>query len=94
MLEYVWLIPLFPLAGTVILGLFGRRVGKGTVAVVACGSVFLSLLLASFATFNLIRLPPEERVFEQAPFTWIGSGALQAEMGFLFDPLSAVMTLV
>ena len=94
MLDYVWLVPLFPLAGTLINGLFGRRIGKKAVSFVGVSTVFLSFLVASFTTLGLTKLPPQERIFEQVLFTWIGSDAFQAEMGFLFDPLSAVMTLV
>src|SRR6185436_17367235 len=43
----------------------------------------------------LAKLAPEERSAEVILFQWItGSGAFQAPMGFLLDPLSAVMILV
>jgi NADH-quinone oxidoreductase subunit L len=38
----LWLIPLFPLIGFLINGLFGRRLSKALVNVVAVGSVALS----------------------------------------------------
>jgi len=38
----LWLIPVLPLAGFLINGLFGRRFSKGTVNAVAIGSVALS----------------------------------------------------
>ena len=38
----LWLIPIFPLVGAAINGLFGRRLSKGVINVVAIGSVLLS----------------------------------------------------
>ena len=37
----LWLIPILPLAGFVINGLFGRRLSKGVINTVAIGSVVL-----------------------------------------------------
>src|SRR5579885_1914506 len=40
----LWLIPLFPFAGFLVNGFFGRRMSKLAVSLVACGSVLLSFL--------------------------------------------------
>lgn len=40
----LWLIPLWPLLGFLVIGFLGRRLGKPAVAKIACGSVGLSLL--------------------------------------------------
>ena len=44
-MQHLWLIPVLPLLGFVINGLFGRR-SKALVNVVAIGSVLLSALVA------------------------------------------------
>lgn len=94
MIDYIWLVPAFPLLGVLINGFFGRRISKAAVGWVACGTVGLSFLVSSAVFMSLLRFPPEERVFNRVLFTWIASGDFKAEAGFLLDPLSAVMILV
>ena len=43
----LWLIPLFPLAGFLINGIFGRRLPKAVVNAVAIGSVLLVVPLGA-----------------------------------------------
>ncbi len=40
----LWLIPLLPLAGFALNGLFGRRLSKTAINAIAVGSVLLSFL--------------------------------------------------
>ena len=94
MIDYIWLVPAFPLFGVLINGFFGRRISKAAVGWVACGTVGLSFLVSSGIFMSLLRFPPGERVFNRILFTWIASGDFKAEAGFLLDPLSAVMILV
>ncbi len=93
-MELIWLIPVMPLVGFLLNGFFGKRLPKAGVNAVACGSVFISFLLAVNALIQLLRLPEAERSFELVLFEWIPAGVFSAEMGFLLDPLSAVMILV
>ena len=93
-MELIWLIPLVPLAGFLLNGLFGKSFSKPVINTIACGSVALSFLLSLNAFFGLLRLAPESRSFEYILFSWIPSGSLNADVGFLLDPLSAVMILV
>ncbi len=94
MLDLIWLIPFFPMVGAIVNGLFGRRLPKGVVHTVACGSIFLSFLVSAGAFFALKALPPAERVFEQVLFEWIAFGSTTINLGYLLDPLSCVMILV
>jgi NADH-quinone oxidoreductase subunit L len=94
MLSNLWLIPVWPLLGFLTNGFFGRRIGKGAVGIVACGSVGLSLLASLVAVAELLALPQEGRRVTQFIAPWIGAGNFQADWGLLLDPLSAVMILV
>lgn len=95
MFEYVWLIPLFPLIGVVINGLFGKKIkNEKVIGGIAAGAVLASFVVACGILFQLLSLPAEERVFEKSIFTWIQSGTFKADIGFLIDPLSAVMLMV
>ena len=109
MLDLFWLIPLIPLVGVTINGLFGRRIqSEKIIAVIACGTIFVSFVLSVGAVAGLAQLPAEDRHVEFVLYDWIPSGvahltddALHEEsapfyvpFGFLLDQLSAVMILV
>ncbi|MBI3329590.1 MAG: NADH-quinone oxidoreductase subunit L [Nitrospinae bacterium] len=94
MLRTLWLIPLFPLLGSLLNGLLPRSLSEKSVGYLACGAVGLSFLCSLIAFFSLFALPPPQRSVEVIVYRWITSGDLQASMGFLLDPLSAVMILV
>lgn len=94
MLDYVWLIPLFPAIGFLINGLFGRRLGKGVVSVVGPAAIGLSFLTSILIFFELIGKPASERHFEKVIFDWVVSGSFQTVIGYQIDPLSILMALV
>ncbi len=87
----LWLIPILPLAGFLINGLFGRRFSKGVVNAVAVGSVLFSFLwvLKTLAGLGDLHAPYVEHYF-----TWIQSGALNISCDMSVDRLTAVMLLV
>jgi len=91
--ELAWLIPAFPLAGTVLLWLGRRRLREplaGWVATLAMVSAFAAALFVSTA---LSSLPGEERAVERALFTWITAGGFSVRALLLVDPLSVTMAL-
>src|SRR5262245_66588048 len=94
MLRNLWLIPLWPLLGSLINGLWRRHLSEASVGYIACGAVGLSFLCSLMGFFALFSLPPEGRAVEVVVYQWVTSGEFQAAMGFLLDPLSAVMMLV
>jgi NADH-quinone oxidoreductase subunit L len=94
MLHNLWLIPLCPLLGSALTGLWRRNLSETCVGYIACGSVGLSFLCSLLAFVALFGLPPEGRAVEVVVYQWVTSGDFQAAMGFLLDPLSAVMILV
>jgi NADH-quinone oxidoreductase subunit L len=87
----LWLIPILPLAGFVINGLFGRRFSKATVNVVAIGSVVLAF---AWVLKTLLGLGAMESAYIEHGFTWIQSGGLTISCDFAVDRLTAVMLLV
>jgi len=102
-MNYVYLIPLFPLIGFLINGIFAltRKAsteekidGKTLVSWIGCGSIGLSFLTSVVLFFELLALPAGERVVQKIAFPWILSGSFHIDIGFLFDPLSSVMILV
>jgi NADH-quinone oxidoreductase subunit L len=87
----LWLIPILPLAGFVINGLFGRRFSKAVVNTVAVGSVVLAFL---WVLKTLSGLGSLETAHIEHYFTWIQSGNLNIGCDFAVDRLTAVMLLV
>jgi len=83
--------PLVCLAGALLAGLFGKVIGRAgahTAAILGVGMAFaLSLLV-----FNDTVL--KGHVFNGTVFTWGVSGGIPMEIGFLIDPLSAMMMVV
>ncbi len=90
----LYLIPLFPLIGFLLNGLFIGRLPKKLISFIGCASVGLSFIFGVRYFFDLLSLPESGRVMENILFTWIPSGQFNVNIGFLFDPLSAVMVLV
>jgi NADH-quinone oxidoreductase subunit L len=84
-------IPLVCLAGALLAGLFGKvigRTGAHTAAILGVGMAFVLSLLV----FNDTVL--KGHVFNGTVFTWGVSGNIPMEIGFLIDPLSAMMMVV
>jgi NADH-quinone oxidoreductase subunit L len=87
---HLWLIPVLPLIGAAINGLFGKRFSRQTVLAIALGfsgAAFVMALwiAAQFSSF----LPLLENL---AP--WIRAGDFQVDFAFYLDQLSLVMLLV
>src|SRR6478735_6409208 len=82
------LVPLFPLLGFIITGLFGKRLPKGTVGLIASGAI-----LASFAVTVMLFMNVHEPVVKSV-FTWIHIGDLTINFSFLADNLSIWMMLI
>jgi len=84
------IVPVAPLIGAIVAGLFGRAIGRAgahwvtilgmVVCTVASGGVFLDVLAGN--TYN------------GPVYTWLVSGNTTFEIGFLIDRLSATMMLV
>jgi NADH:ubiquinone oxidoreductase subunit 5 (subunit L)/multisubunit Na+/H+ antiporter MnhA subunit len=72
----LWLIPLLPLAGFLINGIFGRRFSKSLVNVFAIGSVALAFAWVVKTLFGLGDTSPGSRAASSPSITisrWIGS---------------------
>jgi NADH-quinone oxidoreductase subunit L len=87
----LWLIPIFPLLGFLVNGLFGERLAKPVIGAIAVGSVGASFL---FVLLTISRLMPFSAGYTEHYFTWIQSGALSIGCDFTIDRLTAVMLLV
>ncbi len=96
--SYLWAIILLPLAGAIFNGLFGRRIGRGNVALVAIGVMVGSFIVSAIAFSWVVRDPHTVLRFRGDP--WFGvSGAdgraiVSITWGLLVDRLSGTMIMV
>jgi NADH-quinone oxidoreductase subunit L len=88
------LIPALPLAAVALNLLLGDRLGKRATAWLACGAVGLAFAFSVRAVLTLAGLPEDARTITETLYTWMRVGDFSADVGFLLDPLSAVMILV
>ena len=92
----LWAIILFPLAGALINGLVGRRIGKGNTTLVAIGAMVGSLALAAIA-FSWV-LTTRNLRYQGAPWIAVtgadGQALVNVAWGLLVDRLSGTMLLV
>jgi NADH-quinone oxidoreductase subunit L len=94
MRDLLFLIPLVPFAGFLVLALAGGRLPRMAVALVGCGSVGIAALLALLIGYRFVTDPPEGHFFRQELGTWIEAGGVNAPFGLYLDALSLVMMLV
>ncbi|OGA50482.1 MAG: NADH-quinone oxidoreductase subunit L [Betaproteobacteria bacterium RIFCSPLOWO2_12_FULL_62_58] len=84
------IVPVAPLVGAVIAGLFGWAIGRrGAHWVTIVGMVICTV--ASAAVFSDVL---NGNVYNGPVYTWLASGNTRFEIGFLIDRLSATMMLV
>jgi NADH-quinone oxidoreductase subunit L len=86
-------IILAPLAGAIVLGLLGKRMGERLVGLIACSTVAISAFCSFYEFFsNLGNLQEGHRVPEYL-FTWIKVGSFRADASLVLDPLSGIYIL-
>ena len=93
MVDFVWLIPALPLAGFLIILVFGRRLGDPTAGYLASAMIGASFLVTVGVFFDLLSKSAEERRHISTLFQWVPVGDLQIDLAFLADPLSITMCL-
>jgi len=84
------LVPLAPLAGAIVSGLFGWAIGRRAAHVVTILGMIVCLA-ASIAVYQDVMAG---NIFNGPVYTWLVSGSIRFEIGFLIDPLSATMMIV
>lgn len=91
-MQNLWLIPAFPFFGFLINGIFGRKLSKSVINLVAVLSVLLSFLwvVKVFMTAGDLGAAPVTEHY----FTWIKSGEFQVGWDFSADKLTMVMLFI
>jgi NADH-quinone oxidoreductase subunit L len=83
-------IPLAPLVGAVVAGLFGWAIGRRG----AHWITIIGMLISTLAAGAVFRDVLDGNLYDGTVYTWLVSGNVRFEIGFLIDRLSATMMLV
>jgi NADH-quinone oxidoreductase subunit L len=97
--SYIALIPLLPLAGFVILGLFGRKYFKSFSGIFGCFLLLVSTVLSLYVAYHYFFVDGKVNDVYQTlipiKYTWLKfSSSLSIDMGIILDPLSVMMLVV
>ena len=83
-------VPLAPLAGAIIAGLFCRVIPRW----VAHTATILGVAVSLFASWQIFQDVQAGNTFDGTVYTWMEAGGLKFEVGFLIDKLTVMMMLV
>lgn len=89
MMQLAALIPFFPLAGFIIIGLLNKNLPKNMAAMFACAMMLISFGLSVDVFMNISGHATEVQLFP-----WINVGSYSASFNFLLDPLSSIFLLI
>ena len=92
-IDHLWLVPVLPLFGALVIMVLGRRLGEPKAGWLASFMTIGSFLITVSVFFNLLSRPAEERHQVVTMFKWLPVGSLQVDMALLADPLSITMAL-
>jgi len=92
MIKLIGLVPLLPLIGFVIIGLFGKKLSKGIVGTIGSGVVLGAFAISLGIFFELIGQTEKSVTIDL--FNWISAGKLSIPFSFLVDPLSSLFLLI
>ncbi|MBC7697660.1 MAG: NADH-quinone oxidoreductase subunit L, partial [Bacteroidia bacterium] len=83
-------IPLLPLLAAIIVGLFGKKLPRAAAHIITILGVGASFALSVYVFKDSLL----GHVYNNTVYTWLKSGNVSFEVGFLIDRLSAMMMVV
>jgi NADH-quinone oxidoreductase subunit L len=92
MINYIYLVPLLPLIGFLINGLFRRSLPKSLSALIGSGTIGVSFIISLIIFFQV-----KQEAFQPVTvtlFEFIHAGKLSIPFSFLVDPLSTLFLLI
>src|SRR5271169_3725998 len=76
-LDHIWIIPLLPAFGAVVMFFFGRKLQKSTVSAVCVSAVAIAFLWSCGAVWQYTTWPATPQHFHQSReavlYTWLGT---------------------
>jgi NADH-quinone oxidoreductase subunit L len=87
----LWLIPVLPLAGAAINGIFGKKSSRTAVSTVG---LFFSGAAFAWALSVVLRISAADLPYKEYVAHWIRSGSFTADFALYLDQLSLIMLMV
>ncbi|MBT9501182.1 MAG: NADH-quinone oxidoreductase subunit L [Burkholderiaceae bacterium] len=84
-------VPMAPLVGAVVAGLFGKQVGRRGAHTVTILGVLIAFILSAMTLWSVVQ---DGARFNATIYEWMSVGSLKMEIGFLVDGLTAMMMCV
>lgn len=91
------LIPLLPLAGFVLLGLFGKTIFKKSSGIIGVLLILVSTIISLYTAYDYFTHASVGHYPREIPlnYTWLQfSDTLSVDMGIMLDPISVMMIVV
>ena len=97
--SYIALIPLLPLAGFILLGIFGRKYFKNSSGIIGTGLLLISTALSLYTAYSYFfvdgKVGDSYQTITAIKFTWLSfSENVSIDMGIILDPISVMMLVV
>ncbi len=97
--SYIALIPLLPLAGFVLLGIFGRKYFNQASGIIGTGLLLISAILSVYTAYQYFfidgKVGDTYQTITAFKFTWLTfSENVSIDMGIILDPISVMMLVV
>jgi len=89
--DLVYLVPLFPLLGFLINGLFRKQLSKGMVGIIGSGAIFASLVVS---VILFLQVKSGGALPVNPLFTFIDTSSFKIDFAFQVDQLSSLFLLV
>src|SRR6187551_398004 len=84
-------VPMAPLVGAIVAGLFGKQIGRAGAHTVTILGVLISFLISAWVLWSVA---VDGARFNATIYEWLRVGPLKMEIGFLVDGLTAMMMAV
>jgi NADH-quinone oxidoreductase subunit L len=94
MYSLLWLIPVVPFAGFLLLAIFGGRMEKKAAGIIGVGSIGISAVITILTGIEFLVSPPPGHVYVQTLYTWIKIGYFAPAVAFHLDALSLVFIFI
>ncbi len=91
---WAWLVLLFPLLGSIVIGLGFRALPARAAGAIGTATIALSFLCGIAALLSLLGDEPDARHHASSLWDYASAGGLDVELGIFVDPLSVFMVLV
>lgn len=92
---YLPFILLLPLAGFLVNGLLGKKIGsEKTIGAIGTGAIAIPFILALLLFFDMLGTPAESRATDITLLSWISTGDFSVDFAYRIDQLSIIFLLI